>query len=40
LPQNEGFLGADGTKTVQSKNWNNVDDTSSDISRNDIEDPF
>ncbi len=40
LPQNEGFLGADGTKTVQSKNWNNVDDTSSDIARNDIEDPF
>lgn len=40
LPQNEGFLGSDGTKTVQSKNWNNVDDTSSDISRNDIDDPF
>ena len=40
LPQNEGFLGAEGTKTVQSKNWDNVDDTSSDIKRNDIDDPF
>ena len=40
LPQNEGFLGNEGTKTVQSKNWDNVDDTSSDIKRNDIDDPF
>ena len=40
LPQNNDFLSSPGTKTVSSKNWDKVDDHSSDIKRNDIEDPF
>jgi len=40
LPQNTEFLNGQNTKTVSSKNWDKVDDQSSDIKRNDIEDPF
>lgn len=39
LEQNNDFLANPGTKTVQSKNWDKIDDVSSDIiKRNDIED--
>jgi replicative DNA helicase len=39
LEQNTDFLIDKGTKTVASKNWDKVDDNSSDIiKRNDIED--
>jgi replicative DNA helicase len=41
LQQNDSFLNNEGrsVKTVESKNWNKVDDSSSDIiKRNDIED--
>ena len=39
LQQNEDFLNSNGTKTVTSKNWDKVDDASSDIiKKNDIED--
>ncbi len=39
LQQNEDFLTTNGTKTVTSKNWDRIDDTSSDIiKKNDIED--
>jgi len=39
LEQNNDFLNTNGTKTVPSKNWDRVDDISSDIiKKNDIED--
>jgi replicative DNA helicase len=39
MEQNNNFLSEQNTKTVQSKNWDSADDSSSDIiKRNDIED--
>lgn len=40
LEQNDDFLNTPATKTVQSKNWDKIDEGHSDIKRNDIEDPF
>jgi replicative DNA helicase len=40
LEQNNDFLTSPSTKTVQSKNWDKIEEGNTDIKRNDIEDPF
>ena len=38
LEQNNDFLSNPGTKTIQSKNWDKIDEGNTDIKNNDIED--